>query len=148
MRPGNVFRGMDHLSSISRKRSPLHKAVRFVTGIIAVAFIGWILYCVPYDILREERFRLLGEKRTTGVVLAVHTGDATSSKARFMVDYKFVDPDGYARTAVAPLPEDIWKMYRPGNRVEVFYPSSKPEMSRIPHEIEPAFQVWLRSMLD
>lgn len=140
---------MVFMSTHTSRRSPLYKAMRFMLGVVAVAAIVWGLSCVPYDILREERFRLMGETQTSGVVLAMYTNNTASSPdTRFVIKYKFVDPDGYARTILAPLPQNIWELCTPGSQVNVFYPSSKPEFARIPGEVEPAFQAWLRSVLD
>lgn len=113
-----------------------------------MALIIIALWQIPYDILREERFRVYGETRTAGVVTETHTVVAENGKRRYLIEYKYVDQDGFARTATAPLPDDLWKQYRPGSRIDVLYIRSKPGMSRIIGEIEPVFQVWLRRMLD
>lgn len=147
--PGTVSRDMVRHDRKKPHGSPkTSKSLRILAGCAAIGLIVWLLSLVPYDILREERFRLFGEKHTSGVVLALETNDSAAPENRFVIRYKFVDQDGYARTATAPLPEDIWSLYRPGNRIDVFYPSAKPELSRVPDEVEPPFQVWLRSVLD
>ncbi|WP_319468455.1 DUF3592 domain-containing protein [uncultured Pseudodesulfovibrio sp.] len=130
------------------QRTPAQKFFRVVLGLAAVTLICVFLYHVPYDVLREERLRLYGEDHTTGLVIAVSTTAATSDGSRYTVDYKYVDNDGFVRQASAFLPHDVWKRYRPGDRIEVMFASGHPDLSRVRDEIEPAFQEWLRRMLD
>lgn len=138
---------MVFLSSAHRKRTPLQRIVRFGLGIAAVSLIIYVLSILPYDILREERFRIYGESRTTGVVTGVKSVIDPSSSQCFRVEYKFIDDDGYARQGTADMPESKWKLIRPGSRIVVLYVRSRPELVRVEGEIEPPFQVWLRKVL-
>ncbi len=141
-----VSRAMVYMSGTRVKRTPLQNFLRRTMGIATIIAIIWTLYSIPYTILREERFRVFGEERTTGLVLAVQT-DNTNQNDRFSIKYKYVDPDGFARIITAPLPHAIWQKFRPGNRVVVFYARSKPGLARIPGEIQPPFQIWLHNIL-
>jgi len=134
------------LSGNKPKRTRAHQAVRYAIGVLSCALIVFFLWQIPYDILREERFRIYGETATTGIVLEVGA-DASVDGYPFTIKYKFVDTDGYAREAVAPLPRELWEQYRPGSPIEVFYITSRAEISRVKGEIEPAFQIWLREKL-
>jgi len=143
-----VSKSMVFISGTHTKRSPRQKLLRLVMGAIIIATIIWGLYMVPYDILREERFRLFGEERTTGLVLSVHTDDtAQDLGSRFVIEYKYVDMDGFVRTTTAPLPHKLWQKYRPGSSIKVIYPRTQPRLARVPNEIEPPFQIWLRRWL-
>lgn len=138
--------GMVFLSGNHPKRTPAQKAQRYGLGVLACALIIFILWQIPYDILREERYRIYGETRTTGVVVEVNA-DSTGESYPFVIRYKYLDMDGIARDTTAPLPREIWEMFRPGNKVDVFYITSRPHMARIAGEIEPAFQLWIREIL-
>lgn len=143
-----VSTGMVFMSGTRPKRTPMQKLLRFAMGIISIATIIWGLYLIPYNILREERFRLFGEERTSGLVISVYTDEmAQDLGSRFVIEYKYVDMDGFARTTTAPLPRAIWQKYRPGSRIKVFYPHTQPNLARVPNEIEPRFQIWLRNRL-
>jgi len=121
--------------------------MRFLTGVGAIALIILILSQLPYDILREERFRLYGETRTTGIVMQVRTDTSATNNETFLIDYKYLDQDGIVRYATAPLPKEIWVRFKPGNRLDVLYVRSHPDLSRVGGEIEPQFQLWLRQVL-
>lgn len=136
------------LSGNRPKRTPAIRLLRAVIGAAAVALILWGVAMAPYDIMRAERFRIYGETRTFGLVTALRTEAGTGGGTRFFIDYKYVDSDGLARRHSARLPHDIWLRYRPGSRVEVFFTRQRPELARVPHELEPPFQLWLRRMLD
>lgn len=126
----------------------MHTLIRRVFGVMVIVAIIWGFYSIPYNILREERVRLYGEIRTSGLVLSARTGDSKAAREPiFIIEYKYVDPDGFAHTTEARLPRNAWGMYRPGSSVEVIYAKAKPTLSRVPHEIEPPFQVWLRDRL-
>ncbi|QGY38749.1 hypothetical protein GM415_00865 [Pseudodesulfovibrio cashew] len=130
------------------RRTPTQRAVRILIGIAACTLIVLALYAIPYDILREERFRIYGETSTTGVVLETSTEGNAAPEHRFLLRYKYVDQDGIAREATAPLPREAWSRYRPGQPIEVIYIRSRPGYSRIQDEIEPPFQKWLRKALE
>lgn len=132
----------------SHSRTPAQRLVRKLIGVIAVALIVFALWNVPYDILREERFRLYGETRTTGLVTEIRTETGSDNSREYFIDYKYIDQDGFARVEVAPLPKKLWDKFRPGSRVEVLYVTGRPGLVRIPGEIEPKFQIWLRNLLD
>ncbi|MCJ2165816.1 MULTISPECIES: hypothetical protein [unclassified Pseudodesulfovibrio] len=140
---------MVNLSSTPFKRTPAQKLFRFIAGIVIVGLIIWGLVAIPYDILREERARLYGEEVTSGLVLTVRTEDAGEYPgANLIIEYKYVDPDGYARRTEARLPDSLWKQYRPGTRLKVILVRGRPDMARIPDEVEPGFQVWLRELMN
>ncbi len=126
-------------------RTPGQKLARKLIGIITIALIVFVLSQIPYELLREERFRLYGETRTTGIVTDVYT--ANDHGRYFIVGYKYIDQDGFAHTAQAPLPKAIWQKFGPGSRIEVFYASGQPQLARVRGELEPAFQIWLRRLL-
>nr|WP_319542634.1 hypothetical protein [uncultured Pseudodesulfovibrio sp.] len=131
------------------KRTPMQRLVRYVFGAAAISCLVWAFYSIPYDILREERARLYGEVLTSGLVLAVSSDEAGGMpEARLIVEYKYVDPDGYARIASARLPNNMWQKYRPGASIEVIFARTRPDLVRVPDEVEPAFQVWLRGLMD
>lgn len=141
--------GMVYLSGSRKKRTPMQKIIRKVVGVFVVSAIVWCLYSVPYDVLREERLRLFGEEHTSGLVLSVHADtNARNPDDRYLIEYKYVDPDGYAHTAYAALPFKVWQKFQAGSRIEVFYALSKPALARVPGEIEPPFQKWLRETLN
>ncbi|MGL1861538.1 MAG: hypothetical protein OCC46_03335 [Pseudodesulfovibrio sp.] len=121
--------------------------MRCLFGFAATGLIVFAISQIPYDILREERFRLFGETRTTGVVLEVRWDTLENTEKRFLIQYKYVDNDGFAHQAVAPLQHAVWERYRPGSRIEVVYAQSRPALVRVRGEIEPRFQTWLRSIL-
>ncbi|SOB59798.1 conserved protein of unknown function [Pseudodesulfovibrio profundus] len=130
-----------------KHRTRSQKIMRFLTGIGAIALIILIFSQLPYEILREERFRLYGETRTTGIVTQVRTDTGATDNEKFLIDYKYLDQDGIVRYATAPLPKDIWVRFKPGNRLDVLYVRSHPDLSRVGGEIEPQFQLWLRKIL-
>ena len=136
------------MSGTHTKRTPRQNFLRRSLGAITIIAIIWAFYSIPYDILREERFRVFGEERTTGLVLAVEADKtAPNPNDRFYIKYKYVDPDGFAHTTIAPLPHDIWQKFYPGSRVVVFYARSRTRLARIPGEIQPPFQIWLHNLL-
>lgn len=124
------------------------KLLRILIGLVAIALIVLTLYHVPYDILREERFRLYGEAATNGMVISIRTVAVKAHDERFAIDYKYIDQDGFRREASAAVPYTVWRGVCPGDRIEVFYALSRPGLSRVRGEIEPAFQVWLRDALN
>jgi hypothetical protein len=129
------------------RRTPAQRMARILMGAAAVWLIIYGLSLIPYDILRAERLRIYGESSTAGIVTAMRTETATDESARFFADYKYVDSDGLARQGTARLPHAAWQRLRPGSRIEVLYTRQNPGLSRIRHEIEPPFQLWLRRML-
>lgn len=140
---------MVYLSSTPIKRTPLQRSLRLLLGVVAVALIVWGLAAVPYEVLREERYRLFGEELTSGLVLEVRTDESGEHPgARLLVQYKYVDSDGYAHRAAARIPDALWQQYQPGAVVRVLLAHGMPEISRIPDEVEPAFQVWLRDLMN
>lgn len=122
--------------------------MRIAIGCLAVSLIVYLLASIPYDILREERYRLYGESRTTGVVTAVQTVPDTDGSSRYVIAYKFADGEGFVRQDEAPVPRTLWEKFQPGSRVMVLFVRSRPHMARIEGEIEPGFQVWLRKILN
>jgi len=127
----------------------LQKLLRIVVAVVALAGVFFALYSVPYGVLREERVRMFGERRTSGLVLETFTDTGADDPSdRYGIEYKYVDPDGYAHTSFAKLPLDAWRHYRPGSPIPVFYAASRPELSRVAGEIEPEFQLWLREKLN
>ena len=134
------------MSGSKPKRTPAQQVMRYAFGTIMIGAIIFVLSQIPYEILREERFRMYGETSVVGVVTAVFRQEESSSQ--YAVQYQYVDQDGLSRHATAPLPKDIWSQYRAGSRLRVTYAVASPSLARIKGEIEPPFQLWLRSMLD
>lgn len=131
------------------KRSPVQRLLRFFLGTVVVVGIAWGVVSLPYDILREERARLYGEKSTTGQVVSVQADESDSHPgARLLVEYHYVDPDGFSHTATARLPDNLWQRYRKGAVIRVIYVHNRPEIVRLPDEVEPSFQVWLRNLME
>lgn len=131
------------------RRTPAQKRLRVLLGLAAVALIAWGLSSLPYDILRAERSRLFGEEITSGLVLKVRTDvDPGHPEASLVIEYKYADPDGYARRAEARMPDSEWSRYRPGAVITVLLVRGRPDMARVPGEVEPAFQVWLRDLMN
>lgn len=140
---------MVYMSGTHAKRTSAQRRLRFVVGAVVVSALIWAFYSLPYDILREERSRLYGEELTTGQVIRVDTvADDAEDSARLVVTYRYVDPDGFARSAEARLPGHLWQQHRPGAIIKVIFVRTRPDIVRIPNEIEPAFQVWLRDLMD
>lgn len=137
---------MVYLSSQHPKRSLAQQLGRIVLGAMVCTLIVFILWQIPYDILREERQRMYGETLTTGQVLEV--GADASTGYPFMIIYQYVDSDGIVREAAASLPREAWERYRPGSLIEVLYIRSRPDIVRVTGEIEPHFQLWLRRVLE
>ncbi|MDC0336441.1 DUF3592 domain-containing protein [Pseudodesulfovibrio sp.] len=138
---------MVYISSTPVKRSPALKIMRYLFGAVMVTLIIYVISQLPYDILREERFRLFGETHTTGIVTEVRTGETADMGSRFLIEYRYTDGDGYPHQAVAALPKSVWERYRAGSRIEAIYATSRPRLVRVKQEIEPPFQVWLRGIL-
>lgn len=131
------------------KRTPGERIVRFLTGLVVVSALVWGFYSLPYDILREERARMYGEEISTAMVLEAVTDESGEyPDAKVLIRYKYVDHDGYSRTAVARIPNSMWGKYRTGMVVRVYLVSTRPDISRVEDEVEPAFQTWLRSVLN
>jgi hypothetical protein len=140
---------MVYLSGSTPRRSPARRLARILIGLAAVSLIVWGLASIPYDILRAERSRLFGEEVTSGLVLKLRTDeDPDHPHAKVVIEYTYVDPDGYARRAEARLPDSLWRQYRPGTVIRVLLVRGRPDVARIPDEVEPAFQVWLRNLMN
>ncbi|WFS63549.1 hypothetical protein LF599_05125 [Pseudodesulfovibrio thermohalotolerans] len=140
---------MVYLSGSAPRRTPAQKFARILIGVAAVGLICWGLASIPYDILRAERARLFGEDITSGLVLDARTvEDPDYPQASLVIEYKYADPDGFTRRAQARLPNGLWRRYRPGSVVKVLLVRGRPELSRLPDEVEPAFQVWLRDLMN
>jgi hypothetical protein len=131
------------------RRTPAQRMLRYLLGIGAVALIVWGLASLPYEILRAERSRLFGEEITSGLVLKVRTDENPDHPdASLVIEYKYVDPDGYARRAEARMPDSEWSRCRPGAVITVLLVRGRPDMARVPNEVEPAVQVWLRDLMN
>ncbi|BDQ35163.1 hypothetical protein JCM14722_27050 [Pseudodesulfovibrio portus] len=140
---------MAFMSGTHAKRTAEYRRIRIIVGAAVVACLVWAFASLPYDILRAERARLYGEEATTGVVLAVRGVESSDTgKGRLVVDYKYIDPDGFARTASARMDASKWSQYRPGRSVKVIFVRNRPEIVRLPGEEEPAFQLWLRDLMN
>lgn len=137
------------MSGTKAKRSAAYRRWRVLMGTVIVTCLVWAFASLPYDILREERARLYGEEATMGVVLKVRSDPVPDHPdANLVIDYKYVDPDGFARTASARMPDSAWSKYRPGKSIKVVYVRNRPDIVRLPGEVEPAFQLWLRDLMD
>ncbi|EGB16469.1 hypothetical protein DND132_3266 [Pseudodesulfovibrio mercurii] len=140
---------MVYLSGSAPKRTPRQRLIRILVGAAVVAFIVWGIAAIPYDILRAERARLFGEEVSSGLVLHLRTDtDEAHPHARVVIEYTYVDRDGIARRAEARLPDSLWRQYRPGTVIRVLLVRGRPDLVRIPDEVEPAFQVWLRNLMN
>lgn len=139
---------MVYMSGSQPKRTRAQKFFRFLAGVAVTGLVVWLLYLIPYDILREERARLFGEEVTSGEVLSVESDESPEFPgAKLIVEYRYVDPDGFARRAKARIPDNLWQRYRKGAVIKVIYGRTQPGLVRVPDEIEPAFQTWLRNVL-
>jgi len=137
------------MSGTHAKRTAAYRRMRIIVGTVVVSCLVWAFASLPYDILRAERARLYGEEATTGVVLAAHRDPSPGSpEARLVVEYKYIDPDGFARTASARVDAAEWAKYRPGRPIKVIFVRNRPDIVRLPGEVEPAFQVWLRNLMN
>ena len=137
------------MSGTHAKRTAAYRRLRIVLGTVVVSCLVWAFASLPYDVLREERARLYGEEATMGVVLKARSDTSPEHPdAGLVIEYKYVDPDGFARTAWARMPDSEWSKYRPGRPVKVVYVRNRPDIVRLPGEVEPAFQVWLRDLMD
>jgi len=132
----------------SRRRTPGVRLARFLFGCVAVAAIVFALAQLPYGVLREERARIFGEVGTVGVVEAVRSEAVPQGGMLFFLDYKYVDHDGLLRRSTSRVGAPAWRRFSPGSRVRVLYARSKPELARVPGQIFPPFQAWLRRVLD
>ena len=145
----NVLKSMVYMSGTNAKRYSTHRKLRIVLGTVAVVCLIWAFASIPYDLLREERARLYGEEATTGVVLSVRSDVSPDyPDAGLVVDFKYVDPDGFARTASARMPDSEWMKYRSGMTIKVVFVRNRPDIVRLPGEVEPAFQLWLRDLMN
>jgi len=137
------------MSGTHAKHTSAWRRTRFVVGVVVVTALVWGFSSIPYDILREERARLYGEELTTGQVVEVDTvPEGAADGARIVITYRYVDPDGFARSAEARMPGHLWQRHRPGDVIKVIFVRTRPDVVRIPDEIEPAFQLWLRDVMD
>lgn len=139
---------MVFMSGNTPKRTPRQQALRYLVGTVTVAAIIYALSLIPYDILREERFRVFGEASVIGVVTDTVIHGATNGRPQHLIRYTYVDQDGIPRKATAELPQTVWNKYRKGSRIRVIYARSHPSLARVEHEIEPPFQLWLRNIID
>lgn len=140
---------MVYLSGATPKRTQTQRLIRILFGAAAVSLIIWGLAAIPYDVLRAERARLYGEEPSSGLVLRLRTNEsADHPHARVVIDYTYVDRDGLARRAQARLPDNLWRRYRPGTVIPVLLVRGRPDLVRIRDEVEPAFQVWLRNLMN
>ena len=126
------------------------KARRWVVGLIVIGLFLWALTQIPYGIIRQERFRIFGETRTTGVVLAkkILPEGMPRARTRWLVAYKYRDKDGFVRSGTAFFHEAQWQKLERGSMIVVWYPDTQPSLARTEGEVEPPFQKWLREALD
>ncbi|MEF2231247.1 MAG: DUF3592 domain-containing protein [Pseudodesulfovibrio sp.] len=120
---------------------------RLVFGCLAIGVVVWLLAQMPYGVLREERLRLFGEVRTTGVVEALRSESAPGEGMRFFVAYKYVDQDGLLQRSESRIEPEVWRRFSPGAKLHVLYARARPELARVGGQIDPPFQMWLRRML-
>ena len=130
--------------------SPARRISRWIIGLGFAAGFVWLLTQIPYAIIRQERFRMFGETRTMGLVLAKKElpEGFRGARTRWLVGYQYLDKDGFLRQGTAFVPEPEWRALSQGDRVPVWFPDTKPALSRMEGEVEPAFQLWLRHMLE
>ena len=135
------------INSPPPRRSLFTRLSRLVFGCVAVGLVVWLLAQVPYGVLREERARIFGEVRTTGLVEALRSESVPGGGMQFFVAYKYVDQDGMLRRAESRIEPDVWRRFSPGDKLHVLYARSRPELARVGGQIDPPFQMWLRRML-
>lgn len=127
----------------------LKKAVQLFLAIGLTLLFLWLLYKVPYQMLREERIRILGETYTSGEVLSKAQSKTTSKYETpwYTITFRYVDDDGYARTARAVMQEEVWRRLQPGSVVQVWFARAKPDLVRVKGMVESEMQVMLRNWL-
>jgi len=120
---------------------------RLVFGCLAIGLVVWLLAQVPYEVLREERLRLFGEVRTTGMVEALRSESVPGEGMRFFVAYKYVDQDGLLQRSESRIEPGVWRRFSPGDKLHVLYVRTRPDLSRVGGQIDQPFQMWLRGVL-
>lgn len=127
----------------------LKKGIQLVLAVGLTLLFLWLLYKVPYKIIREERVRALGETHTTGVVLLKKQSGTMSDYETpwYLITFKYLDNDGYTRTAKAVVKKTVWDRLDAGEPVDVWFANAKPELVRVEGMIESEMQTTLRGWL-
>ncbi|MEF2144906.1 MAG: hypothetical protein V3573_05630 [Desulfovibrionaceae bacterium] len=120
--------------------------LRQLTLLILTAFLVWLFTQIPYDILREERFRAMGENRIT-VWIVDKKMDTTDGLTRKLLFYRYKDADGITRQSVVSADESTWNATRIGTPLAGFAAKVAPGLSRIIGQEEEPFRLWLRNAL-
>lgn len=128
----------------------LKKGMQFTVAIGLTVLFLWLLYKVPYKIIREERVRALGETQTSGLVLTRSQSETTSSYETpwYLITYKYVDNDGYTRTARAVMKKPVWDRLEPGSVITVWFANAKPDLVRVEGMVESEMQTMLRGWIN
>lgn len=124
----------------------------FVQFLLSIGLVGltlYLLYTVPYQMLRQERVRAFGEVETTGVAIVLEKGNTTTKYETpwYTVTYKYVDGSGYTRTAKSVIKGNAWHRLQPGSKFKLWYAKQKPDLVRVEHQIESDMQIWIRKWL-
>ncbi|WP_018124880.1 DUF3592 domain-containing protein [Desulfovibrio oxyclinae] len=128
----------------------LKKGIQLFLAVGLTLLFLWLLYKVPYQMIREERVRLLGETKTTGeVLLKEKSSTSTSFETPWhTITFKYVDNDGYTRTEKVIMKEAYWQQLRPGSVVTVWFARAKPDLVRVEGMVESEMQTRLRNWLE
>lgn len=128
-------------------RRPVRAALMRAVWILGAAGVLWLLFSLPYDILRNERLRAFGEVETRGLVRSKAEIQADDGQTLYMIQYMYEDESGLLRQAEAPFPPDIYEVLEPGDRITVYFARVEPTIVRVNGQIEPWLQDRLRKFL-
>ncbi len=127
----------------------LQKYLKGAFIIFLAALFLWLLYRVPYQVLREERARAMGETMTKALVLEkiqATSNPKDTGGTRYGLIYRYVDSDGFQHTRQGSFPKELWTSVQPGDEIDVLYAKGDSTLSRALDEIEAPFQVWIRGI--
>lgn len=127
----------------------LQKYLKTAITIFLAALFLWLLYRVPYQVLREERARAVGEISTQAVVLEKIKAVANPNDekgTRYGLIYRYVDSDGFQHTRQGNFTKEFWNDLRPGDEIDVLYAKGDSTLARAVNEIEAPFQIWVRGI--
>lgn len=127
----------------------LKRRMQLVVGIGLCALCIWLLYKVPYQMLREERMRAMGETKTSGLVLKKYATE-TSTKYEtpwYLVEYRYRDNSGFTRDDKAVIDKTMWDGLNAGDTIVVWFASGNPGLVRVEGQVESDLQVRLREWL-
>lgn len=120
--------------------------MRIATGFIVTALICYALSTIPYEILREERTRVLGEQKSKGLIFSKRIEPDADGELH-LITFRYADVDGVEHIGMANMPAIRWEQLNRGDLVTIFFARANPTLVRVQYMIEPAFQVKLRNWL-